>query len=346
MESCPEAAADEASDDDEDDADVQPAAQPPPCQHHDVHYVLPCPDVELAHSLPSHDVEPAHSLPRHDVKPAHSLPLHDVKLAHSIPRHDVHQPELLPSLDDCPLQPLLTVLHAAGGALLGHHAAVTCLLLLLAHAVAVGVHGPAKTGLTCKLDTPLATPASVGESGQCSLPDGESNLRCGLQSVLLAPVLVASVGDTGPMTLTARPCVSLACSLVLEMTGVLLLCWVTSPTLLLSRLPETAVATAQMLPWLCCTRKMSPCSEGTAKGRGQDDPLAGGQGGHGHQNLLDRGGAQDDDPHAGGTPGGPGGGRYRRYDDTKSSQLPPHTTQLPHETHSCSIPTFIHGQPD
>ena len=32
MESCTEAAAEEASDDDEDDADVQPAAQPPPCQ--------------------------------------------------------------------------------------------------------------------------------------------------------------------------------------------------------------------------------------------------------------------------------------------------------------------------
>ena len=254
----------------------------------------PCFPMMIALYRPYLAMMTAHSSPSLAMMTAHSSPSLAMMIQLQLPcRYADHKPYPTQGLDDpLPQSLLLDVLHAAVGALLlGHPAAVTCLMVLLAMLACIGVSGPAQTDMTCKLDTPLATLASIGDPRQCSRPDGKSCLLCGLRCALLA----LGVGDTGPMTSELL---------------MLWLCLVTSPTLPLSWLLEAAVATAQMLPWLCCTRKMSPCSEGTAKGRGQEDPLDGGQGGPGHVDLLDRGDAQDE-LHAGGgqgqAEGGPGG---------------------------------------
>ena len=201
---CPDDDADEGEPSDDNEDDDFPS-QPLP-SHEDVKAAQPLlhHDVKLAQSL-RHDVKLAQSQ-CHDVKLAQSL-RHDVKFTQPQPRHsenhaksqsqpcqdDAHAS--LPNLDDCPPQPLLTVLHAAGGALLGHHAAVACLLVLLAltvlWAASVGVHGSEdKTDVVPSPDDLLAALASVGVAR--TVDHNRSGLSC-LQCVLLAKL--ASVGD-------------------------------------------------------------------------------------------------------------------------------------------------------
>ena len=196
-------------------------------------------------------------------------------------------------------------------------------------AASVGVHGPTdKTDVVPSPDELLAVLASVGVADAVghSLP-GQPCLQCALLASL------ASVGDTDgiPVGLTALKTARLPALLALMTASV----GGDRPVAESGARDESCQATLvpgsyRDVTLVVLTRKMSPWSEGTAKGRSQEDPLAGGQEGPGHVYLLDRGDAEGV-PHAGGcrgqAEGTPGRGGCLLYTspsprDVEESRMP------------------------
>ena len=285
---CPATGDDDDEDDEDGDSTLLLLLHHALPQHPDVNHALPQ-QLDVNHAMPQlydvnhalsqpHDVN--HATPQlHDVK-KHALPkLHDVN--HAMPKlHDVnhamHHHQHLPSLDDCPPQPPPTnVLHADGGALLGHHAALACLLVLLALTVlwvaSVGVHGPTdKTDVVPSPDDLLAVLASVGVAD--AVGHSHSGLSC-LQCALLASL--ASVGESvgclpGLTALkTARlpallvPRTSVGGDRTVAESGAC-----TSP----AKLPWCQGAT-EMLPWLCLHARCHPGWRGLPRDAAKRIPL-------------------------------------------------------------------------